>query len=158
MSACVSVCPCVCSLLRYHLNVFLPQLPKDGCQNFLEIWISWGKVVERNGLRFENVCSKWSKIAAAKFFYYIFFNCSLLRYRLNLFLPPLCKVVCPNFFRDLESLGKSNGKKWSQEWSTIAAAKKVFYRFFPLCSLHLKILLPPPPPPTKQKSKLFLFS
>ena len=32
--------------------------------------------------------------------------CSLLRYRLNVFLPPL-----PNIFRDQESLGKSNKKE-----------------------------------------------
>ena len=39
--------------------------------------------------------------------------CSLLRYRLNVFLPPLPEVGCPIFFRDSESLGKSNGKKLS---------------------------------------------
>ena len=44
------------------------------------------------------------------------FVCSLLRYRLNVFLPPLPEVGCPIFFRDSESLGKSNGKKWSQIW------------------------------------------
>ena len=33
-----------------------------------------------------------------------------LRYRSNVFLPPLPKVGC----QDLESFGKSNGKKWSQ--------------------------------------------
>jgi hypothetical protein len=40
--------------------------------------------------------------------------CSLLRYRLNVFLPPqrMSKI-----FRDSESLGKSNGKKWSQIWT-----------------------------------------
>ena len=39
------------------------------------------------------------------------------RYRLNVFLPPLPKVpVVQNLekFRYSESLGKSNGKKWSQ--------------------------------------------
>ena len=30
----LSVCPCVCSLLRYRLTVFLPPLPKVGCQYF----------------------------------------------------------------------------------------------------------------------------
>ena len=46
--------------------------------------------------------------------------CSLLRYRLNIFLPPHPEVGCPIFFRDLESLGKSNVKKWSK----IAKQKK----------------------------------
>ena len=32
-----SVCPCVCSFLVYHLNVFLHQLPEVGCQIFLKI-------------------------------------------------------------------------------------------------------------------------
>ena len=39
--------------------------------------------------------------------------CSLFRYRLTFFLPQLPKVGC-NILRDSESLGKSNGKKWSQ--------------------------------------------
>ena len=41
---------------------------------------------------------------------------SLLRSCLNVFLPPLSKVGCPKNFRDSESLGKSNGKKWSHFW------------------------------------------
>ena len=40
--------------------------------------------------------------------------CSLLRYHLNVFLPPLPEVGCPIF---LESLGKSSGKKWSHIWT-----------------------------------------
>ena len=40
--------------------------------------------------------------------------CSLLRYRLTVFLPPLPEIRCPIFFRDSESLGRSNGKNWSQ--------------------------------------------
>ena len=43
--------------------------------------------------------------------------CSLLRLRLNVFLAPLPKVGCPRFFRNLESLGKSNEKKWYQIWA-----------------------------------------
>ena len=45
---------CVCSLLSYRLNVFLPPLPEVGCPQFLEIWDPWGKVIERIGLTFEN--------------------------------------------------------------------------------------------------------
>jgi hypothetical protein len=39
---------------------------------------------------------------------------SLLRYRLNVFLPPLLKVGCPIFLEIWNPWGKSNGKKWSQ--------------------------------------------
>ena len=49
---CLSVCMSVCSLLRYHLNVFLPQLPDIGCLKNLGIWNPWGKVMKRSGLRF----------------------------------------------------------------------------------------------------------
>ena len=56
LSVCVSVCPFVCSLLRYRLNVFLPPLPEVGCPIFLEIQNPWGKVMERSGLTFEHFC------------------------------------------------------------------------------------------------------
>ena len=49
-----SVCVYVCSVLRYRLTVFLPQLPEVGCPIFLEIRNTWGKVMERSGLTFEN--------------------------------------------------------------------------------------------------------
>ena len=55
-SVCLSVRPCVCSLLRYRLNVFLPPLPIVGCPIFLEIRNPWGKVMERSGLRFKHFC------------------------------------------------------------------------------------------------------
>ena len=59
-SVCPSVCPSVrlsvCSLLRYRLNVFLPQLLKVGCPKILEIRNPWGKVMKRSGLRFEHFC------------------------------------------------------------------------------------------------------
>ena len=54
-------------------------------------------------------------------------------------------------FRFLESLGKSNGKKWSQIWKLllikgvkckIAAAKKVFNGFVFKGSLRLNVFLP----------------
>ena len=57
-SVCPSVCLCVCSLLRYPLTVFLPPLPEVGCPIFLEIRNPWGKVMERNGLRYENFSLK----------------------------------------------------------------------------------------------------
>ena len=55
-SVCPSVCPCVClsvcSLLRYRLTVFLPPLPKVGCQIFLEIRNPWRK---SNGKKWSNI-------------------------------------------------------------------------------------------------------
>ena len=57
---------CVCSLFRYHLNVFLPPLPKVGCPLFLDIPNSWGKVMERSGLRFEHFCLKIVKNRCVK--------------------------------------------------------------------------------------------
>ena len=63
-----------------------------------------------------------------KFFFSLIFL--LLRYPLTVFWPPLPKVGYPdvrmsgcldiqmsNIFRDSESLGKSNGKKWSNIWT-----------------------------------------
>ena len=48
-SVCLCVCFSVCSLLRYHLNVFLSPLPKVACPQFLEIRNPWGKVAKRSG-------------------------------------------------------------------------------------------------------------
>ena len=67
LSVCLSVC--VCSLLRYHLNVFLPPLPEVGCPIFLEIRNHWGKVMERSGLIFEHFCLKIVKKRRTKFFF-----------------------------------------------------------------------------------------
>ena len=36
--------------------VFLPPLPKVGCQIFSEIRNPWGKVMERSGLTFGHFC------------------------------------------------------------------------------------------------------
>ena len=55
-SDCPSVRLFVCSLLRYRLNVFLPQFPKVGCPIFLKICNPWGTVMEGSGLRFEHFC------------------------------------------------------------------------------------------------------
>ena len=52
MFVCLFVC--VCSLLRYHLTVFLPPLTKVGCPIILEIRNPWGKVMERSGLKVEH--------------------------------------------------------------------------------------------------------
>ena len=58
--------------------------------------------------------------------------CSLLRYRLNVFLPQLPEVRCPIFFWDSEFLGKSTGKKWSQIWTFLDVCEFLrFGWFFP---------------------------
>ena len=44
------------SLLRYHLMVISPPLPKVGCPIFLEIRNPWGKVIEKSGLTFDYFC------------------------------------------------------------------------------------------------------
>ena len=57
----LSVCLSVHLLLRYHLTVFLPPLPKVGCQIFLEIRNPWGK---SNGKKWSNIWTfvwKWLK-------------------------------------------------------------------------------------------------
>ena len=57
-------------MLRYRLNIVLPPLPKVGCPIFLEIPNSWGKVLERNGLRIKKkkkITKKGRKIAAQFF-------------------------------------------------------------------------------------------
>ena len=65
-SKCPSVRPCVCSLLRYRLNVFLPPFPEVVYPIFLEIRNPWGKVMERSGLKFEIFCLKIVKNRAQK--------------------------------------------------------------------------------------------
>ena len=71
MSVCLSVRVCVCSRLRYRLNLFLPPLPKVGCPLFLEILNPWGKVMERSGLRFEHFCWKIVKNRRAKQVFFV---------------------------------------------------------------------------------------
>ena len=115
----LSVCPCVCSLLRYRLTVFLPPLPQVGCPIFLEIRNPWGKVMKRSGLRYEHFCLKIVENRRAKKsfvspLFSLFFD--LLRFSVffNGLFAPTSRSRMSNIFRDSQSLGKSNGKKWSQ--------------------------------------------
>ena len=146
MSVCLCVCPsvclCVCSLLRYRLTVFLPPLPKVGCPIFLEIRNPWEKVMERSGLRYEHFCFKIVENRRAKktFFpplFSLFFD--LLRFSVffNDIFAPTSQSRMSNIFRDLKSLGKTNGKKWSQIWKFLFEnclksphKKKVFFFTF----------------------------
>ena len=158
---CPSVCLSVCSLLRYRLNGFLPLLSEVGCPISFEIRNPWGKVMERSGLRYEHFCLKIveNRRAKKKFFSLHFFHFFLVffgfRSFLTVFLPPLPKVGCPIFFRDSESLGKSNGKKWSQIQTFLfenclkSLRKKKFFSslfsvFFSFRSF-LTVFLPPLP-------------
>ena len=61
---------------------------------------------------------KWSKVAAQKkVFFFTFFG--LLRFLVffNGLFAPTSQSWMSNIFKDSESLGKSNGKKWSQIWT-----------------------------------------
>ena len=61
---------------------------------------------------------KWSKIAPQKkVFFFTFFG--LLRFSVffNGLFAPTFRSRMSNIFRDSGSLGKSNGKKWSQIWT-----------------------------------------
>ena len=116
LSVCPSVCLCVCSLLRYRLLVFLPPLPKVGCPIFLEIRNPWGKVMERSGLRYEHFMFENSLKSPQKkkSFFLHFFRSSSVFGLFNGLFALTSRSRMSNIFRDSESLGKSNGKKWSQ--------------------------------------------
>ena len=108
LSVRLSVRVSVCSLLKYCLNVFLPPLPEVGCPKYLEIRILgekyWQEVVSdlnifaQNGLKLPQQKKSILQI--------VFFICSLLRYCLNIFLPPLCKVRCTTFLEIRNPWGK----------------------------------------------------
>ena len=118
LSVCPCVCLCVCSLLRYRLTVFLPPLPEVGCPIFLEIRNPWGKVIKRSGLRYEHFCLKIvENRRAKKSFFLHFFGLLPFSVFFNGLFAPISRSQMSNIFRDLESLGKSKGKKWSQIWT-----------------------------------------
>ena len=85
---------------------------------------------------------KWCKIPRQNFFKTDFCHFSL---RLKVFLPPIPEVQRPILFWFSESLGKSNGKKWSQivkllliEGLQLPRKAKCF--FDKLCSPRINIL------------------
>jgi hypothetical protein len=97
--------------------------------------------MERRGLIFEHFCLKIVKNRRAKKMCFsplfsLFFN--LLRFSVffNGLFAPTSRSRMSNFFRDSESLGKSNGKKWSQIWTFLfenclkSLQKKVFFLHF----------------------------
>ena len=79
-------------LFHTPFNGLFPPLSKVQCANFLDCLNPWRKVMKRSGLRFE----KGVKLPQKKKFCTIFFIFICLL-RLNVFFPPLPKVLCPNF-------------------------------------------------------------
>ena len=84
---------------------------------------------------------KWSRIAAKKivFFFTFFSRLRFLVFFNGLFVPT-SQTRMSNIFRDSESLGKSNGKNWSQIWTLLSEnclkspskKKYFFFTFFGL--------------------------
>ena len=72
--------------------------------------------MERNGLSYEHFCLKIVKNRRAKksFFSLTFFTFEV---PFNGFFAPTSQSRMSNIFWDSESLGKSNGKKWSNIWT-----------------------------------------
>jgi len=147
---CVGALLCIC----------LPPLPEVGFPKFLEIRNPWGKVMERSGLRYEHFCLKIveNRVTKKSFFsplFSLFFD--LLRFSVffNGLFAPTSRSRMSNIFTDSESLGKSNGKKWSQIWTFLfencrkSRHKKMFFSslfsiFFGFRSF-LTVFLPPLP-------------
>ena len=96
---------------------------------------------------------KLSKIGAKKkVFFFTFFG--LLRFSVffNGLFAPTSRSWLSNIFRDSESLGKSNGKKWSQIWTFLTEnclklprKKSFFSSLFSLLRYRLTVFLPPLP-------------
>ena len=72
MSVCVFVRLFVCVFTFYGpFKRLLPPLLEVGCPIFLEIQNSWGKVIERSGLRLEHFCLKMVKNRRAKNVFFV---------------------------------------------------------------------------------------
>ena len=120
ISLCVRLC--VCSLLRYRLTVFLPPLPEVGCPISLEIRNSWGKVMERSGLRYEHFCLKIAvqgkgiTFLQAWFFHHNF--------------PTLPWTPLPYFFGVPGLLLIILWQVWDKEWAGEAQVKQIEFFLF----------------------------
>ena len=110
--------------------------------------------MERSGLRYEHFCLKIvdNRRAKKKFFSLHFFHFFLSSSVFGLFAPT-SRSRMSNIFRDSESFGKSNGKKWSQIWTfllenclKLPRKKKFFFlSLFSLLRYRLTVFLPPLP-------------
>ena len=86
---------------------------------------------------------KLSKIAAQKkVFFFTFFGLLWFSVFFNGLFDPTSRSRMSNIFRDSESLGKSNGKKWSNIWTFLFGSrlklprKKVFFSFADFALVH----------------------
>ena len=111
MFVCVFVCLSIRHIFSLHFTVFLRPLPEVQCPNFLNIPIFFEKVRERSGPDLKAFAQKGFKITSAKMFFTIFFH---LFIQIKRFFAPTFRGPMSKLFRYSESLGKGNGKKWSQ--------------------------------------------
>ena len=107
--------------------------------------------------------NKWSQIwtflfqnclKSPRYFFLSFFSLTFFTFEVpfnSLFGPP-SQSRMSNIFRDSESLGKSNGKKWSQIWTflfenCLKSPRNLFFLFFlslfSLLRYRLTVFLPP---------------
>ena len=159
-SKCPSVCPSVCLCVCVSVCVFTFEVPFHGLFaptsrsrmfNIFRDSESLGKTNGRKGSQiwtflFENCLKSPRK----KSFFFTFFG--LLRFLVffNGLFAPLSRSRMSNIFRDSESLGKSNGKKWSQIWTFLIEnclksprKKSLFFSLFSLLRYRLTVILPP---------------
>ena len=147
-SKCPSVCPCVCVSVCPSVCLFTFEVTFNGLfaptsrSRMSNIFRDSESLGKSNG-------KKWSQIwtflfknclkspSKQKVFFFTFFG--LLRFSVffNCLFAPTSRRRMSNIFRDLESLGKSNGKKWSQIWTflfenclKLPRQKKLFFLFF----------------------------
>ena len=121
-------------LIRFlvFFNGLFPPLPEMGCPIFLEIRNPWGKVIQRSGLRYEHFCFKivYNRREKKSFFLHFF----TFKVPFNGLFAPTSRSWMSNIFRDSESLGKSNGNKWSQIWAFLfencLKSPRIFFLFF----------------------------
>ena len=127
MSVRLSVCPCVCVSVCPSVCLFTFEVPFNGLfaptsrswmSNIFRDLESLGKSNGKKGSQiwtflFENCLKSPQK----KSFFFTFFGLLWFLVFLNGLFAPTSQSRMSNIFRDSESLGKSNGKKWSQIWT-----------------------------------------
>ena len=102
-------------ILPYGAGFFTPfnglnfPLPEVRCPKFLDFWNLWGKEWKEVVSHLKTFAPKGGKISVLKKVFYIF---------VSSFIHSVWIVMSKNF-RFLESLEKSNGKKWSQIWKLL---------------------------------------
>ena len=114
----LSVCLCVCSLLRYRLTVFLPPTSRSRMSYIFKDSESLGK---NNGKKWSQIWTFFFenclKLPRKKSFFLHFFRSSSVFGLFQRSFAPTSRSWISNILRDSESLGKINGKKWSRIWT-----------------------------------------